>query len=316
MEQLINNGFVVLNKLTHKPAEKTIIVLGLARSGTSMVAALLEKMGVFMGSQIDSAVFEDIEMVKLLEQGEKHEIISSFIEKRNQQHKMWGFKRPKAHKYINEFAGLYRNIHFVIPFRDVLAIALRNCISMKADMSVSLRNAYLEYAELLSFVEKSPYPCFLFSFEKAMVKPIEFMHGLAAYLDIELNAEMETNGLSSIKVDPKKYLLSSRIDAKVGRLQQIKNGFVEGKAHYSANDKAVSLDVFVDGVFKTKIKTYKKSYSFFSKLIKIQEENSFKANIRKYLKHNEINIVSVKYSDDHVEIENSPQEYFYTGMGI
>jgi hypothetical protein len=43
---------------------RTFIVTGLHRSGTSLVASVLQQAGVFMGRQINDAVFEDEEMAR------------------------------------------------------------------------------------------------------------------------------------------------------------------------------------------------------------------------------------------------------------
>jgi hypothetical protein len=59
-DDLINRG-VIINPLAGRSQRsgRTFIVTGLHRSGTSLVASILQHAGIFMGRQINDAVFED-----------------------------------------------------------------------------------------------------------------------------------------------------------------------------------------------------------------------------------------------------------------
>ena len=67
MQELRNRGFSVL-RATAPTDTATIIVVGVARSGTSMVASALRAMGVFLGDQVHDSVYEDIEIAAALEE--------------------------------------------------------------------------------------------------------------------------------------------------------------------------------------------------------------------------------------------------------
>ena len=100
-----------------------IIVVGASRSGTSMTAGILHRLGVFMGTKVLGATkdnllghFEDIEMSRvnrrmlkaalgswsnppvpwLLEQVATDEQMAPLIEWRNERHDVWGFKDPRT----------------------------------------------------------------------------------------------------------------------------------------------------------------------------------------------------------------------------
>ncbi|MDQ3797346.1 MAG: hypothetical protein M3294_07255, partial [Pseudomonadota bacterium] len=66
LDALINLGFHELRPSTG-PVEKTVIVLGVARGGTSMVAGALSKLGVYMGDAITGVVFEDLTLSRAVE---------------------------------------------------------------------------------------------------------------------------------------------------------------------------------------------------------------------------------------------------------
>jgi hypothetical protein len=237
MEELINNGVIVINKDKSKSFKKTIVILGVARSGTSMVAKVLEQLGVFMGQNRDQAVFEDVQIARILEGNFKKQELLDLIEERNSKYDIWGFKRPGALNYITKYSSYFRNIHFIIPFRDILAIAQRNKLSMKMDFMKSLRRANSQYLNVIDLVATSQNPYLLFSYEKSLTKKKEFVYSLIEFLEIDPSEDLIEKAISSIEVDCHNYLLSSRVKGddgnfKVGGNQTI-FGWVKDKLYLS-----------------------------------------------------------------------------------
>src|SRR5688572_21236041 len=103
----------------------TVIVVGLPRSGTSMIAAVLRALDVYIGTEIDGAVFEDRQFAAALASGHPEEL-ARLIDERNAAHAIWGFKRPEAYRQLELLIPLCRNPRVIVTFRDILAIALRN----------------------------------------------------------------------------------------------------------------------------------------------------------------------------------------------
>ena len=67
MKDYINYGTTTINKPDIKQDQKTIVIFGVARSGTSMVAAVLDTLGIFLGDKKDDIFFEDIQISNILE---------------------------------------------------------------------------------------------------------------------------------------------------------------------------------------------------------------------------------------------------------
>ena len=129
---LINNGFHELNWPPRKLEEpRTIVVVGLARSGTTMTAQALKELGVDMGST--NVVLENGELARLVERGDPKGFKQK-INELNAQNEVWGFKRPMAYRYAKTLENAFRNPHFIFIFRDIFAIAMRNKISMQDDV--------------------------------------------------------------------------------------------------------------------------------------------------------------------------------------
>src|SRR4051812_38515818 len=84
---LINKGFILDQRSEEKG--RTCIVTGLYRSGTSLVASVLQRAGLFIGSEINDIVFEDETINRILSAG-LIETLPPIIGARNADHATWG----------------------------------------------------------------------------------------------------------------------------------------------------------------------------------------------------------------------------------
>src|SRR5688572_30578640 len=81
------------------PAPRTIIVTGLGRSGTTMMALLVRVAGLDMGGHVFDATQEDSEFVHVLANRNLH-LLPELIRRRNQNRTLWGFKLPALHAFL------------------------------------------------------------------------------------------------------------------------------------------------------------------------------------------------------------------------
>lgn len=65
---LLNDGVRVVRPPNTAP--RTLIVTGPLRSGTSMVAAMLQRAGIFIGNETNDIVYEDEELDRILRSGD------------------------------------------------------------------------------------------------------------------------------------------------------------------------------------------------------------------------------------------------------
>jgi hypothetical protein len=216
-EPLINYGFVRLND-TPQQDTATIIVVGLPRSGTSMVAQVLKELGVFMGRLIDNVVFEDHEMADALEPGKEHRLVN-LIAGRNAQHRIWGFKRPEAYKQLPNVCAACRNPRVILTFRDILAISLRNNISMQLDPIQSLPRLAREYEALAATIRRLSVPCLLLSYEKAIQFPEKVVGEIADFCGLKVSEKMLEQGAAVIDNGNPQYVQATRLQYQgfVGR---------------------------------------------------------------------------------------------------
>lgn len=177
-------------------AQKTVVVLGAFRGGTSLVARVLKALGVFMGAEFahpdrEYDTVEDAEFQRLLHRRDlltRAEIVPSdfradeiaslreLIAERNARHDLWGWKYPGSvvwclHAGIERYL---RNPHFVTVFRDPLAVFQHELDKDRAGASGPRRRdgrsfewTGLQYRRLIEHVARSGAPHLLISYERA-----------------------------------------------------------------------------------------------------------------------------------------------------
>ncbi|WP_420857393.1 hypothetical protein [Marivivens marinus] len=207
ISQLGNDGIVILGD-NDSPHFRTIIIVGLPRSGTSMPAKALHDLGVWMGDGIDQAVFEDVRLADALER--RVEDLSGVIQDYNSRYDIWGFKRPMAFKLLKKHIKRFRNPRIVVMFRDPLAISKRNAISVDVSIEMALRNAAREISDLIDFALSIDVPKMLVSYEKVMSIPEEFVETLVQFVGCNPTPDEFKEAVSNIQNSPELYLISSQ----------------------------------------------------------------------------------------------------------
>lgn len=207
MSELYRNfGTAALND-TPCPDNTTIIVTGVARSGTSMVASSLVSLGLPMGDKIDDSVFEDIQVAKVLDD---RKAMADLIARKNAAHAKWGFKRPMAFDNISANLDLFRNPRIVVTFRDAASIAMRNVISMRFEFLPALGLATAHNAQLTKFVTAIAVPTLVISYEKALTEPEQYARELCSFCGIDAPIETRSAVADMVQSGPPRYLEMAR----------------------------------------------------------------------------------------------------------
>ncbi len=226
-KSLVNTGFYIKGKPS-AAKEKTLFIVGLERSGTSMIAKILHELDIHMGDQYNEAVFEDREMAKYAE-GNDIAQLSKLVEEKNAAHDIWAWKRPRAYRYAKRLEKIVRNPHYIILFRDPLAIALRNNISVHLSVEEGLEKAIQETTDLIAFLKDNKYPCLCVSYEKALQNKHALVESMANFMGLSLSKEDIAVAVNSIENGNTQYLSNSAIrstqsaavSANVSRIKKI-----------------------------------------------------------------------------------------------
>ncbi len=208
---LENRGLTVLNSDRMRMDElPTIIVAGVARSGTSMIAEVMSKLGIFLGEKTDGIVYEDVRIAKAFEADDLKEI-KAIIADYDGKGVVWGFKRPEIYTRLGRYLHLFRNPRIVSVFRDPVAIAKRNEISMHADFLLNLERAIRRTEELFNFIQGIDHPAMIVSYEKALSQPAAFVDSFVEFSGLVPSPQEREAALAIIQNGPAKYLNATRI---------------------------------------------------------------------------------------------------------
>lgn len=245
--ELLKNKGVVVARPANSQCQKTIIVVGVARGGTSIVAGALYHLGVPMGNAA-APVFEDLRLSLAFEKQSK-EKFEHVIDDYNLKHNLWAWKRPSTLHALAKIARKVRNPHFIFVFRDMLSVANRNNISMHRDVGDGLVGAMEDYRKIVKFFHRSRHPALLVSSEKVVKNKEGYAESLAEFCGIEpMQSQLEAvhNFLSP---DPSAYLASTRVTQAKGEVDTLafKAGIVRGWACYNLNHREAQIEILING---------------------------------------------------------------------
>ncbi|WP_444903963.1 hypothetical protein ACJJIU_01545 [Microbulbifer sp. CnH-101-E] len=248
---LINKGVMVTTPPV-KIVDKTIVVIGVARGGTSIVAGALNALGLHMGDRCHSPVFEDLRLSLALE-GRSEERLVDVVREYNATHDVWGWKRPSILNQAKIVESKLRNPHFIFVFRDLFSVANRNSISMKQDIKHGLRNALDDYSLMLNFLEQTTCPTMMVSSDKLIRHKEDFVRELLNFTGLNPTTDQYNKALQFISPDPKDYLDKTRITKSRGgvNMDLLKTGLLRGWARGLHHLNPVIVEVEVNGEIVT-----------------------------------------------------------------
>jgi hypothetical protein len=244
-EERHNFGFITLNPSHAQRDYKTIVVTGVSRSGTSMIARAFRAGGVFMGRHLDDVVYEDAEIADALERQDR-ECLARLAAERNAGFPVWGFKRPNLDEVLPpEAAELFRNPHFVVSYRDPVAIAKRNRISEHHDEAQSLRAAAGASCRMMEFSLALPCPTLLVSYEKALQSPEAAVDRLISFCGLAVAPATRQEMIATVEPNREAYSVGASRCFE-GYIDRVVDGVVHGWCWQRGLDQPVWVDVTID----------------------------------------------------------------------
>jgi len=246
--ELLNAGIITRPGL--KPTgghEKTLIVSGVGRGGTSLVASVLFHAGVFMGQHLAEAVYEDQEFIAAFHSRQR-DVLARLIAQRNASQQVWGFKTPGIHVALDyRELSLFRNPHLIIVFRDPVAIAERAALAEYRNSLTTMRESLDALRNILGFVDNTKAPALLLSYEKALMKPMVFIDALLSFGGVTLKDAARQALLGAIQPESSAYIQRARRQY-LGLVEHVVDNVLYGWCHEVGSLDPVQLDLFVGNV--------------------------------------------------------------------
>jgi hypothetical protein len=226
--------------------EKTLIITGLARSGTSMVAALLMEAGVWLGDHAYEPVNEDAEITQML-RARDFTRLDALIARQNAARPIWGFKMPDLHLFLqHDELQRFRNPHLIMVHRDPVAVGARNVLSEQSDGMQAYIDATAAMHSMAQFARASRLPCLLLSYEKALLFPQVFVDNILSFCGLALDEPRKAAVMRHVEPNRTLYVTTSK-RAFEGHLEGVIDGRLYGWARHIGQLEPVLLDLLIDG---------------------------------------------------------------------
>ena len=223
-----------------KNKQKTVIVLGCPRSGTSLTAGLLRILGVDVGigsrpdrhnprggfededfAKMDSDIMQRLESLnsdnkKDVIKREFGEKIKKLIKEKSEDKIIWGWKHPPTVFTIDFYLSYLINPFFVIVFRNPIGVAksLVEFNNKEIDLLEALKITDPYNDGILNFLRKYPgLPKIFITFEDLINNPIREAKKLSDFLGLKLKEEQ----IAEIKkfIIPRERIKQEKKKAKI-----------------------------------------------------------------------------------------------------
>jgi hypothetical protein len=233
----------------------TVIVSGIGRSGTSMVAKVLDAAGIPMGRTNNLAVYEDQEFLQaLLNFDYIH--MAKLINARNQAHARWGFKFASIQNHILPPQLLqFRNPHLILVMRDPVAIASRSLFSDAERRSADevIANVAQQSFDMMNLVQKAECPTLLMSYEKFVAFPEAAIDSICAFCGLALAPAQREKALAAIEPNNPEYIDLFHQDYR-GHLDAVASGHAIGWCAANEGTEPVTVELLADNILVARAK--------------------------------------------------------------
>ncbi len=166
---------------------RTVVCFGTPRGGTSMVAGAIAGLGVFMGTDLPKNIEDPMfnpDVDKSLSIEDFKARLPSVIAQRNNMHRIWGWKYPRANRYLEEILSDLRNPYLVLVYRDPVPATVRAQPEDDRAVFRELRRRLRMDMDNLQIAQRAKCPTLMVSYERASKKPKEFIAQLAEFLQL------------------------------------------------------------------------------------------------------------------------------------
>lgn len=182
-----------------------VCVLGSARGGTSMIAQMLVRLGVFMGDGLDPSTGEDPAFLRhqgdraLFQDPARAAGRAAYLAHaravaagRTRSGRLWGFKDPLASHYLGDMLDVLPQPALVVVLRDAAAIGQREVLSREEASATLIGHALAAAAQqldLLQALERWRRPALVVSYERALRAPRQLAQMLADFAGLPASPE-------------------------------------------------------------------------------------------------------------------------------
>ncbi len=156
--------------------ERTIVIFGSPRGGTTMVAGVTRILGLHIGDDLPGNLEDPAFRKPYAKQR-----FDAGIAKGDDGHRVWGWKFPRAANYLPLMHKDLRNPYYICIFRDHVAASARK-IKRGVNVLERLERTHLIFEQNLKFLKACQRPALLLSYEKSIASPEAMVRALQSFL--------------------------------------------------------------------------------------------------------------------------------------
>ena len=182
--------------------DRTIAIITFAHCGTTMLAGVLEILGVPMvGENYHRMKWEDHDIIAALKD-ENEEQFAALVAERNAQHSTWGFKYPGAWKFMPLLKTYLRNPVYLGIFKDPISVTRRRFGKSEDRFLRKVRNTIRQYKNAIDGIYACGIPIHFFSYQKAIASPYKFVLELIEVAGLDIDEDDERIGKAVKYIQP------------------------------------------------------------------------------------------------------------------
>jgi hypothetical protein len=196
---------------------RTVIVLGVGRGGTSVIAGCLRSLGVCMGRDIHPLKHEWSPVVYSSDGRLDLDATYRAVAAMDAEFPLWGWKSPRDFGLFETVGGLLRDPGFIFVTRDILESALSGAAQQDMPVELGLYEAATVYRRIADSLRYLPWPTMVVSYRDALEKSEELVTVLCSFLDIDPGSAAKKQATDFIQPGTRAYRLfdAKREDAPV-----------------------------------------------------------------------------------------------------
>ena len=178
---------------------RTVVVLGVGRGGTSLIAGCLRALGIAMGRNVHPLKHEWSPVVYMADGRPDLAATYRAIAAMDHEFELWGWKSPRDFGQLDKIASLLRDPGFIFVTRDILESALSGLAYQNMPLELGLYEAAAVYQSLADRLRFLPWPTLFVSYADALVHPQPLVDLLCSFLNIHPAAALRERAASFIQ---------------------------------------------------------------------------------------------------------------------
>lgn len=197
------NSILILNGSANIAVQRTIVVLGVERGGTSMAAGVVRALGISMGQR---AGLNHEDPLFLTDEQDR---LQNRIKIRNSQEAVWGFKVPKASMMLDFYETHLRNPFYIVVYRNPVAI-IDSWLQRGAGAPLGVMDRIMTYQNaIFDLMRKTKAPILMLNYERAVqnaTMKLLTVESIAAFVGIELTEDLHDRAIGMMTGDGHGYV--------------------------------------------------------------------------------------------------------------